>query len=103
MNEKKATPNHEAAPNELQLQSKPTDNSAAAQRAKALDLLRTGPKSTLQLRRDGDILAPAARIWELKHRFGFDILSQRVRQATECGKLHIVALYVLVHETGGQL
>jgi len=84
-------------------ESKPSENSTAAQRAKVLDLLRCGPKSTLQLRREGDILAPAARIWELKHRFGFDILSHRVRQATDCGKFHSVALYVLAHETGGQL
>ena len=103
MNEKKATPDNEAAPKNLHPESKAIDNSAAAQRAKALDLLRSGPKSTLQLRRDGDILAPAARIWELKHRFGFDILSHRVRQATDCGTLHSVALYVLMHETGGQL
>lgn len=102
MNEKKATPNNEAAPKELHPKSK-AGNDAAAQRLRAIDLLRTGPKSTLQLRRDGDILSPAARIWELKHRFGFDILSQRVRQATDCGKLHCVALYVLLRETGGQL
>lgn len=103
MNEKKATPNNEAAPNESPAQCKPTDygNSAAAQRAKALDLLRGGPKSTLQLRRDGDILAPAARVLELKRR-GFDILTEWVHQATDSGKLHRVALYVLLRETGGQ-
>ena len=102
MSEKKATPTNEAAPKELQPKSS-AGNGAAAQRLRAIDLLRTGPKSTLQLRREGDILAPAARIWELKHRFGFDILSHRVRQATDCGTLHSVALYVLMHETGGQL
>ena len=101
MNEKKATPNNEAAPKKLHAQSKATDNSAAAQRAKALDLLRSGPKSTLQLRRDGDILAPAARILELKRR-GFEIITQWVHQATEGGKLHRVALYVLMRESGGQ-
>ena len=100
MNEKKATPNNEAAPKELHSKSK-AGNDAAAQRLRALDLLRNGPKSTIQLRRDGDILAPAARILELKRR-GFDILTQWVQQATECGKLHRVALYVLLRETGGQ-
>ena len=46
MNEKKATPINEAAPSNSHAESKASDNSAAAQRAKALDLLRTGPKST---------------------------------------------------------
>lgn len=100
MNEKKATPNNEAAPKESHPKSK-AGNDAAAQRLRALDLLRSGPKSTIQLRRDGDILAPAARILELKRR-GFDILTERVHQATDCGKLHRVALYVLLRETGGQ-
>ena len=100
MYEKKATPDNEAAPKELHPKSK-ASNDTAAQRLRALDLLRDGPKSTLQLRRDGDILAPAARILELK-RHGFDILTQWVQQATDCGKLHRVALYVLMRETGGE-
>lgn len=100
MNEKKASPNNEAARKELHPESK-AGNDAAAQRLRALDLLRSGPKSTIQLRRDGDILAPAARILELKRR-GFDILTQWVQQATDCGTLHRVALYVLLRETGGQ-
>lgn len=41
MNEKKATP----------------INDPASQRKRALELLRSGPKSTLQLRRDADILS----------------------------------------------
>lgn len=76
-------------------------NDAAAQRRRAIAMLHTGPKSTIQLRRDGDILAPAARILELRRR-GFDILTQWVQEATDCGKLHRVALYVLMGETGGQ-
>jgi hypothetical protein len=39
----------------------------------------------------------------LKHRHGFAILAQWVQQATDCGKLHRVAQYALMHETGGQL
>jgi hypothetical protein len=100
MNEKKATPNNEAAPKGLHLKPK-VGNDAAAQRLRTIDLLRTGPKSTIQLRRDGDILAPAARILELKQR-GFDIFTERVQEATDCGKLHSVARYVLMRETGGQ-
>jgi hypothetical protein len=100
MNEKKATPNIEAAIKELQREFTP-GNSAAVQRRRALDLLRTGPKSTIQLRRDGDMLSPAARILELKRR-GFEIVTHWVHQATECGALHRVALYVLLRETGGR-
>ena len=102
MNEKKATPINEAAPNNSQSKSTANDNSndAAAQRRRALELLRSGPKSTLQLRRDADILSPAARVLELKRR-GFEIMTQWVQQPTDCGKLHRVALYVLMRETGG--
>ena len=107
MNEKKATPNNEAASNELHSESTartgPTlgNNSAAAQRARVLEAMRSGPKSTIQLRRDWDVLAPAARVLELKRR-GFEILTQWIHEATDCGKLHRVALYVLLRETGGQ-
>ena len=103
MNEKTATPKNEAASKESRPEFKASNggNGAAAQRRRALDLLRSGPKSTIQLRRDGDILAPAARILELKQR-GFDILTQWAHQATDSGKLHRVALYVLLREKGGQ-
>jgi hypothetical protein len=100
MNEKKATPNFEAAVKNLQCKFT-ANNSAAAQRLRALDLLRTGPKSTIQLRRDGDILSPAARVLELKKR-GFEIVTHWVHQATDCGAVHRVALYVLTRETAGQ-
>ena len=104
MNEKKATPINEAAPNKSQTKFTANDNStdAAAQRQRALEVLRTGPKSTLQLRRDADILSPAARVLELKRK-GFDILTQWVHQPTDCGKLHRVALYVLMRESGGHV
>jgi Helix-turn-helix domain len=73
---------------------------SAAQRLRALELMRTGPKSTIQLRRDGDILQPAARIFELKAR-GYEIVTHWVQQATDCGTLHRVALYALMRESGG--
>ena len=106
MTEKKTTPNNEAASKASSTEFSGSTggnsgNDAAAQRRRALDLLRGGPKSTLQLRREGDILAPAARILELKER-GYDILTQWVRQATDSGKLHRVALYVLLGESGGK-
>ena len=102
MTKEKATPASEAALQESQPKSsRSSGNNAAAQRARVLEAMRSGPKSTIQLRRDWDVLAPAARVLELK-RHGFEILTQWVHEATDCGKLHRVALYVLMRETGGR-
>ena len=107
MNEKKATPINEAAPEQSHPEStagtrrKLGNTSAAAQRARVLDAVRSGPKSTLQLRRDCDVLSPAARVLELKRR-GFDIFTNWTREPTDCGTLHRVAQYVLLHGSGGQ-
>lgn len=115
MNKKKATPNNEAARNKVLRESnasapqqghqKPTsklyNHSAAAQRGRVLEALRSGPKSTLHLRRQCDVLAPAARVLELKQR-GHHIFTHWVNEPTDCGKLHRVALYVLLKETGGR-
>ena len=72
------------------------DLSAEAQRKRLIDALRCGPVTTIEARRYLDILMPAARVHELKHRHGYDIRTVRVRQETECGKLHSVAKYVLM-------
>lgn len=72
------------------------DLSAEAQRKRLIDALRCGPITTIVARRNLDILMPAARIHELKHRHGLDIQTIRVRQETDCGKLHSVAQYVLM-------
>lgn len=61
------------------------DLSAEAQRDRFLDALRCAPVTTIEPRRDLDILMPTARIHELKH-----------RQETDSGKLHNVARYVLI-------
>ncbi|MEP7247633.1 MAG: helix-turn-helix domain-containing protein [Gammaproteobacteria bacterium] len=75
-----------------------SSNSAAAQRARTLEALGSGPKSTIELRRNWDILSPAPRIKELRER-GYPILTNWVQHATDCGKLHRVAHYVLHSET----
>ena len=71
------------------------DLSAEAQRARLLDALRCAPITTIEARRNLDILMPAARVHELKHRHGHDIRTLRVRQETDSGKLHSIAKYVL--------
>ncbi len=72
------------------------DLSTAAQRKRLIDALHCGPITTIEARRNLDILMPAARVHELKHRHGFVIQTIRVRQETDCGKLHSVAKYVLL-------
>lgn len=71
------------------------DNSTQAQRNRLLDALRVGPVTTIEARRNLDILMPAARVHELRHREGYDIVTYRSQEPTECGKLHSVARYVL--------
>ena len=70
-------------------------NTAAAQRARLLDWLRRRPITTITARRDLDILMPAARVHELRVR-GFTILTHWVREETDAGRLHLVALYTLI-------
>lgn len=91
MTKKKGHP--KAAPNH-----KPyfADLSAEAQRNRFLDALRCAPVTTIEARRDLDILMPAARIHELKHRHGHNIQTIRIQQETDSGKLHNVARYVLI-------
>lgn len=76
-------------------------NSAEAQRKRALDHLKKhGSITTIEMRRDLDILMPAARIHELRHKFGHPIETVRCIQATECGKLHRVARYIYRAKSG---
>lgn len=71
------------------------DLSAAAQRARLLDALRCAPVTTLEARRNLDVLHPAMRVCELRKE-GYRIDTVRVHQETECGKSHSVAKYLLL-------
>jgi len=71
-------------------------DSAHAQRQRLYEWLKThGRIDTLAARRDLDILMPAARVWELKHRFGKLISKVWVDRPTDCGKVHRIAMYVM--------
>lgn len=71
-------------------------NSLAAQRQRLKAWLQVyGIISTLTARRELDILAPAARVHELRHRFGLLIDLVWVNEPTDCGKVHRVGQYVL--------
>lgn len=78
-----------------QIASQHQGNSADTQRERLLQALRAhGSITTLEARKHLDILSPAPRIMELR-RAGRGIRTDLVRQATDCGKLHRVGLYVL--------
>ena len=75
------------------------DNSASSQRARVIQALRTGPKTTIELRRDSGIMQPAPRVFELKAR-GYIIVTTPVSATTDDGVLHRgVARYVLLNES----
>ena len=69
--------------------------SAATQQLRTLAALRTGPRTTLELRRLHDILHPAARILELRER-GHKIGTFWAVDLTAEGRPHRVARYVLM-------
>jgi len=74
-------------------------NSAEAQRQRLMDWLRVHRMiDTIAARRDLDILMPAARVHELRHRYGHQIDLIWVQRSTDCGKFHRVAMYVLQRE-----
>lgn len=69
-------------------------NSSAAQRAQIMAALRKGALTTLQARRDLDILNPSQRVTELRQA-GEKIRTLWTKESTECGRLARVARYVL--------
>lgn len=50
--------------------------------------------TTLQARAELDVLHPGGRVMELR-RQGYRIATIRVREATDCGRVHNVARYLL--------
>ena len=77
--------------------SKFTADTAAVQRARILEELKHRPLTTLQARRDLDILHPAGRVRELRLG-GYLIASTWTYDVTTEGYLHRVARYQLIGE-----
>lgn len=72
------------------------NNSAEALRSRLMEWMKThGQFTTIDSRKLLDVLAPAPRIFELRHKFGINITTVRVDQQTDCGKFHRLAKYVL--------
>jgi hypothetical protein len=92
MEKKKAT---EVAQNS---KLKLNDTSASAQRARVIQALRTGAKTTIQLREEWGVMSPAPRVLELRMS-GYDIATVPVSASTVDGVLHrAVARYALLRE-----
>lgn len=77
----------------------PQDDSSQSQRLRLLERLKVEPVDTITARRELDVMHPAARIQELKQR-GKLIDTVRVGRPSDCGKVHRVALYVLLPGEG---
>ncbi len=75
------------------------DNSAPSQRMRLLRRLRESNLTTIEARRDLDILMPAARVFELRA-IGHDIATVWTNASTDCGRTHRIARYVLAREAG---
>lgn len=89
MDKKKGHP--KAAPNHTRQHN---DNSAESQRVRlAIALREHGSITTIEARRDLDIMMPAARILELREQ-GCKIDTVWTNDTTEQGKQHRVARYV---------
>jgi len=74
-----------------------TDNTnLAAQRERLLSALLDAPVSTVQARHELNILAPAPRIYELRHDHGKNIITNWIVSITPEGYKHRVAEYVLL-------
>ena len=89
------TNNKGAPPNGTPSTPRGDSNTAHAQRQRLLARLRLGPLSTIEARRDLDIMMPAARVHELRHRDNENIQTLRRKEETDSGKKHNVAVYVL--------
>jgi hypothetical protein len=91
-NKKKATP--KSNPNKLQS----NNNSAQVQRQRLLKALieTVGGLTTIQLREDHDIMAPAPRIYELRWRENHNIQKIFVRDSNAQGNTHSCARYILL-------
>ncbi|SEP97854.1 helix-turn-helix domain-containing protein [Nitrosomonas ureae] len=70
------------------------ENTAKAQRMRILSYLNTKPLDTLAARSELDVMHPAARVMELRKR-GVGINTIWIERASDCGKIHRIACYVL--------
>lgn len=95
MDEKKTTPEKEAALKVLRDQFKGTDSDTQVRRL--LEALRQFPITTFEASRFLDVYHPAGRIKDLRDD-GNKIMTLRKPTTTEAGVTHSVGQYVLIEE-----
>lgn len=75
-------------------------NDARNQRNRLRAALARFPVSTIEARRDLDIMMPATRVYELRNRDGIDIATTWTTATTDAGKEHRIALYTMIKAEG---
>lgn len=78
------------------LSGKLNNTSLVAQRERLLKALSEAPVSTIEARNQLNILAPAPRVYELRHEQGFNIITNWITAVSPEGYEHRVAEYVLL-------
>jgi hypothetical protein len=71
-------------------------NTAEAQCKRILKRLKKTPCSTVTLRHEEDALCVAPRIYELRHKYGYNIQTHWTNDNNPGGGRHRVAKYVLM-------
>lgn len=98
MKTKQGSPANETTPKNLQI----NNSSLAAQRNRVLEALRNAGSeglTTIQLREDFDIMAPAPRIYELRWGEGYNIQLIWDRDENAQGHSHSCGRYILLSGT----
>lgn len=94
MKKKKATPNREVALKRILCKMR--GNNSATQRARLLAAIHElGSITTFEATRYLDVYDPRPRIYELRHHYGYRIVTIMRAEQTESGVLHRVGVYVL--------
>jgi len=95
MNKDSRTTNDQAS---SPAKTRPNDTSLSAQRQRIIAALTEHPKglTTIQFREQYDCFAPAPRIFELRHDYGFNIQTVWTTDVNAQGNRHRVARYILL-------
>lgn len=71
-------------------------NSIQAQITRLKAALKLHPMTTIEIRRELDIMEVAARIWDLRNKHGCEIHTEMIEEETQPGLKHKVARYSLI-------
>lgn len=77
-------------------------HSLEAQRKRLLERLRKKPCSTIEARHELDIVSPAPRVFELRHKYGHNIQKTWTEAVNPGGQKHRVANYALLSGIYGE-